>query len=44
MMKINFLLADGFISDILVQWGDPLGNNQRVGSHNDYLAFFTSEK
>ncbi len=35
----KLFLADGFISDLLVQWGDTLGNDQKVGSHCDYLTF-----
>src|SRR4051812_42587955 len=33
-------LADGFHSDVVISWGDPLNlKGERFGFNNDYLAF-----
>jgi len=37
-LQDHLLLPEGYRSEVLVQWGDPLGNG-RFGFNNDYLAF-----
>ena len=37
-LQDQLLLPEGYRSDVLVQWGDPLGSG-RFGFNNDYLAF-----
>ena len=36
--KDELLLAEGFKSDILIRWGDPLNSRENFGFNNDYLA------
>ena len=40
-LEDRLLLADGYRSDVLFSWGDPLGSS-RFGFNNDYLAFQTT--
>jgi secreted PhoX family phosphatase len=37
-LQDQLLLPEGYRSEVLAQWGDPLGNG-RFGFNNDYLAF-----
>ncbi len=37
-LQDQLLLPQGYRSEVLLQWGDPLGNG-RFGFNNDYLAF-----
>ncbi|MFN7229687.1 MAG: PhoX family protein [Synechococcaceae cyanobacterium] len=37
-LRDQLLLPEGYASEVLLQWGDPLGRG-RFGFNNDYLAF-----
>ena len=38
VVKDELLVPEGYRSEVLMQWGDPLGSG-RFGFNNDYLAF-----